>query len=140
MLMLPAPRTESPKTETLSITDVKIRRIPSRGIDPTRKSNRSLAIFLLLWLLIIAISATDSYLSFKYSDFLYEMELNPVGRWLIELDGGDVALFAGVKLFGTWLAFVMASFLFFKKTSWGLLASLGVACFQGGLLCYLTMG
>ncbi len=38
--------------------------------------------------IILAVSAFDIYLTVKYVEFLPEMELNPVGRWLLEVDSG----------------------------------------------------
>lgn len=38
--------------------------------------------------IILAVSAFDIYLTVKYVEFLPEMELNPVGRWLLGIDNG----------------------------------------------------
>ena len=35
---------------------------------------------------------------------MYAVEENPIGRFLIRCDGGDVSLFVGVKVAGTILA------------------------------------
>lgn len=69
-----------------------------------KKKNYGLAWFATQWIIIVGISAYDLYLSVKYSAELYSVELNPLGRYLIELGGGDVSLFMGVKLAGTGLS------------------------------------
>ena len=55
-------------------------------------------------IVILMVSAYDVYLSIKLQDLLPETEKNPVGRWLIQIDNQDVALFMAAKLFGTGLA------------------------------------
>ena len=57
-----------------------------------------------LWLFIGFASAIDIYMSIKTQEYLLDLEMNPVGRWLIRVDGGDVALFMGIKTAGTTLA------------------------------------
>ena len=56
--------------------------------------------FALLVMVIVAVGAYDVYLSIKHQNTLFEMEENPIGRWLIALDGGDVALFMTLKMIG----------------------------------------
>lgn len=51
----------------------------------------------LLWAFIGVVCAYDVYLSVKYPDWLKHLEQNPVGTWLLQLDGGDPALFMAVK-------------------------------------------
>jgi hypothetical protein len=52
-----------------------------------------------LWVFIGLVSAVDTYLSAKFPDFLKALEVNPLGRALIEMDGGDPALLLGAKFF-----------------------------------------
>lgn len=54
-------------------------------------------IFLLVWLFVGFVEVYDVYWSIKLQDVLLDSELNPVGRFLISLDGGDVALFMALK-------------------------------------------
>ena len=51
-----------------------------------------------MWVFIAFVEIYDMYLSIKLSDILYEQELNPIGRFLMRLDGGDVALFMALKM------------------------------------------
>ncbi len=57
--------------------------------------------FYISCLLIACISAIDVYWLIKNQDFIARVEQNPVGVWLINKDGGDVALFAMVKMMTT---------------------------------------
>jgi hypothetical protein len=50
------------------------------------------------WLFIGLVEAYDVYWSVKLQDTLYENELNPIGKFLISLDNGDVALFMALKV------------------------------------------
>ena len=40
----------------------------------------------------------DVYWSIKLQETLYQNEINPIGAFLISLDGGDVALFMAMKV------------------------------------------
>jgi hypothetical protein len=61
-------------------------------------------IFGVQWVFIGLCSAVDAFLAIKLRDSLYEDELNPLGRLLMQWDGYDVALFMGVKFAGTVIA------------------------------------
>lgn len=56
------------------------------------------SLFLLVWLFVGFVECYDIYWSIKLQDTLYNDELNPVGRFLLSLDGGDVALFMAIKV------------------------------------------
>jgi len=83
------------------------------------------------------VSAWDTYLSIRFQDMLRERELNPIGCWLIDLDGGDVAIFMGVKFAGTVLVLGVLAFTYMhcRKFSWGLMVPLFI--FQALLLAFL---
>ena len=83
-----------------------------------------------LWLFIGFASAIDIYISIKTQEYLWHLEMNPVGRWLIELDGGDVALFMGIKTAGTILALGLLVWLYHAKKSWAWPSIFGVAIMQ----------
>jgi len=71
-----------------------------------------------LWLFIGVASAFDIYMSIKTQEYLFHLEMNPIGRWLIWHDGGDIALFMGVKTAGTVLALGLLVWLYHLKKSW----------------------
>jgi len=83
-----------------------------------------------LWLFIGVASAVDIYTSIKTHEYLLELELNPVGRWLIREDGGDIALFMGVKTVGTTLALGILVILYHWKKLWAWASIIGVALMQ----------
>jgi hypothetical protein len=93
--------------------------------------------FAILCCFIAAVSVHDAYLLLHYRQVMLENEKNPIGRWLIEVGGGDVKLFVAVKLTTT---AVVCSFLVWmyqrhpRRTQY---IATGVAAFQLGLLLYL---
>lgn len=97
----------------------------------------SIIFFSIQWLIIGFISAFDSYCSIKYRDFLYEFEQNPIGRYLIELDNGDVSLFIMIKIMGTILTLGILILLFLYNSKIGQISCFGVCTFQLFLLIYL---
>jgi len=58
----------------------------------------------IMWLVIGVISSVDLYWSIVYQNYLYDIELNPLGRLLIAMENGGVALFMAVKMLGTIVA------------------------------------
>ncbi len=73
-----------------------------------------------LWTFIDLVSAVDTYLSAKYPDFLKALEINPVGRMLIQMDGGDPALLLGTKFFCNLLVFsiLILSHRWYSRLCW----------------------
>ena len=55
--------------------------------------------YTMMWLTIGIISAIDVYWSIVNQSVLWEMEQNPIGRYLIEKDGGSIALFMAILLY-----------------------------------------
>ncbi len=90
--------------------------------------------------IILVVAIDDVYWSFKTQDTLYQEEQNPIGKWLIELDGGDIALFMTAKMVGT-MVVVMAIPLIYAIRRRIAQAVAGVlASFQGMLFLYLNFG
>ncbi len=52
------------------------------------------------WFFIALVVSIDVYFAIKLQGNLYENELNPIGRWLMDMDDGDVALFMAFKFLG----------------------------------------
>ena len=98
------------------------------------------AAYNLLWLFIGAVSSYDAYLTMKFNDSIASMELNPLGVWLIEMDGGDPSLFIGVKFLGTIIVLGLLSLIHkhHQRMGWTLIGM--VSTFQVGLLTFLTAG
>ena len=99
--------------------------------------NKSSAFVDFLCFVIGMISAIDLYWIGKTRCVIAEHEQNPVGTYLIGLDGGDVSLFMAAKFAGTMLAlYIILTLkrLRFRHTI--LIASL-IALAQIALLIYL---
>jgi hypothetical protein len=95
------------------------------------------AIFAAGLMFIGGASAYDGYLVLRTGNMIRDFEKNPVGRDLIERNGGDPAVFLAVKAAGTTLALTALATL--RKRSRRLAApvTVGLACFQSGLLIFL---
>jgi hypothetical protein len=87
---------------------------------------------------IAAVSVHDGLLVALNENVILQAEKNPVGRFLIEL--GDVWLFIIVKFLGTAMACAVLVEIYLRWRPAALLAAAGVACFQLGLLLYLSVG
>lgn len=97
--------------------------------------------FTLLWFFISFVEVYDIYLSLKYQDTLYENELNPIGKFLIDLDGGDVALFMTAKVAGIiMLITAIPLLLFFKKKRLAWTFLLLAFTSKLAVLCFLEFG
>lgn len=105
--------------------------------------NRSLycpVLMAVLWVFIGAVGAYDVYLSVKYHETLPFMELNPVGRMLIDWDCGGVAFFMGLKCFGTLSALGILQCLYTYRPRWALASAIVVASGQALLALFLQFG
>ena len=95
---------------------------------------------------ISLVASYDSYLAVKLRDTLYVEELNPLGRMLIRMDNGDVALFMGLKMLGTISVLGTLLFLYYYKESrtgeftvrnWAMIVTAFVTLVQVMVLCFL---
>lgn len=93
-----------------------------------------------LWLFIGLVSAYDTYLAIKFQEMLRFHELNPMGRWLLEVDNGSVATFMGCKFVGTMLVLGTIQLLYAYERRLGLTVASALAAVQGMLALYLTFG
>jgi hypothetical protein len=105
-----------------------------------RLTYRPASIFSLCCLFVAAVSVHDASLIVVNYQVIGETEQNPVGRWLLEIQDGAVALFVVVKLAGTALVCALLVTLFRHSQRIGTIAVVGLAAFQLMLLCYLTFG
>lgn len=95
--------------------------------------------FPLLWLFIGMVSAYDSYLVIRYSETIWYLESNPMGRMLLNMQDGRPSLFVAVKFLGTIFALgLLIVAREFNKNLGGLIAA-WVAGFQLLLLAYLVL-
>ena len=98
----------------------QLRRRAERPRPQSRPRTKQIAVLSVLILIIGFVSVYDVYYSFKTRDVLPEMEQNPVGSWLIQLDGGDISLFMTCKMVGTMLVILAIPALYCYKQWWGM--------------------
>ena len=101
---------------------------------------RNKTIIFILTLVSVVISIIDIYWSIKNQDTLLKDELNPLGKFLIKSDDGDVALFMTVKAAGTMVVGFTIPIIYWLNNKWGLTIGLGVTSFQIVLFAYLYFG
>lgn len=95
---------------------------------------------------IAAVSIYDMALTIKYPFSLKELELNPVGRWLMSLDRlpcgkmPDLGLFLGAKFLGTATVMGVLYWLVGRSGRIGHSVGMGVAACQIVLAIYLHYG
>jgi hypothetical protein len=99
----------------------------------------SFFVFACLWLFVIFVSVLDGYLAVRYRDELPRTELNPLGRWLIRMNGGQVWLLVAAKFAGTIAAATAALLLFGRWPRAGMVVVAAMAAFQLWLLLYLLL-
>jgi hypothetical protein len=94
--------------------------------------------FVIAWLIIIAVASYDTFLTAKNSAVILDVELNPLGKYLMESPGG-VALFIGLKTAGLGLALLLATALWEKESFRRKLLGCcyAVAAFKLALLAFL---
>jgi hypothetical protein len=95
--------------------------------------------FAALILFTFAVSVHDAALVILLKDVIAVTEQNPIGRWLIDINHGEVWLFVGIKLFGTAIcgATLMTLHEVWRRAA--RTAAIAVASFQLGLLIYLSL-
>ena len=93
-----------------------------------------------LWFSIGLISAVDVYWSIILQDILVQTELNPMGKFLINISSGDIALFMCLKVIGLVVVLGLLTVLYTYKKRLAWMSIIGVAIFQFWLLWYLNVG
>ncbi|MCA9047629.1 MAG: hypothetical protein KDA89_02810 [Planctomycetaceae bacterium] len=89
--------------------------------------------------LILSVSAYDTMLIVQYRDWIGHLEENPIGRWLISLDSGNINLFVRSKLAGTLVVAVTLITLKRRRSTKTMPVTTSLAAYQTGLLTYLTL-
>lgn len=90
------------------------------------------------------VSAYDIHQTIKYVEYLPQLELNPIGRWLMSLDTGpecdlqQAALFITAKFAGNFACVVIIELLSHWRRSLASLVALSVAVLQLCLLYVLV--
>jgi hypothetical protein len=100
--------------------------------------NRRDLLFAACCLCIAVVSVHDAMLVVLNDDVIGQVERNPLGRWLIEWQEGEVWLFVLMKLAGTAVVCATLVTLYQYREELGMLTAGALAAFQLVLLCYLT--
>lgn len=97
-------------------------------------------------ILIGLVSAYDIYLTIKYVEYLGIYELNPIGRWMMNLDDSpkcelkQIAGFITAKFAGNFIALSVIELLASWKRYMATAVAMPVVLFQLGLLYFLIYG
>ena len=95
---------------------------------------------------IAAVAIYDIVLTLRYWESLKQLEENPIGRWLMNLDHVEngvmpnLTLFLILKGLGTLIVLLTIYTLIKRRGSIGHPIAAGVSSFQLGLATYLTFG
>ncbi len=100
-------------------------------------SQRFRAVFYLLWLFVIAVSVHDGGLVVEHRYLIGTYEQNPVGRWLLEADAGDISILLLAKGVGTLIVATSILMMFNRQTRLAWIVCSVLALFQLLLLAYL---
>jgi hypothetical protein len=95
--------------------------------------------FPILWSFVGVVSAFDTYLTFRFQDVLRQLESNPVGRYLIEIDGGNVNVFIRTKVAGTIVVLGVLAALHVYRRRWSFPITASIAAFQFALVVYIGL-
>ena len=104
-----------------------------------RFPQRQIALFVLLWLFVIFVSVFDGYLVLRFRHEMHRNELNPLGRLLIQLNGGQVWLLLATKFIGTVAAATVVLLLYGRWPRLGITVASVVAGLQLCLLLFLLL-
>ena len=111
------------------------------------QKGRSIYFIVTMYLTIVAsVAIYDICLTVQYWRSLKEMEENPIGRWLMNLDKiqegamPDLTLFITIKSLGTLIVLAAIVTLVIRCSRIGHPVAIGVSGFQLGLAAYLTYG
>jgi hypothetical protein len=97
------------------------------------------ALFIALWLFAIFVSVFDGYLAVRFRHELHQTELNPLGRLLIQLNGGQVWLLLAAKFAGTVAASTLVLLIYGRRPRVGMTIAGIIAGLQLGLLLFLLL-
>lgn len=91
-----------------------------------------------MWLFIMFVSVWDSYLTFIHRTEMQLSELNPIGRALIDWNGGGVLYLLIAKAAGTLLVMSILATLYDHSPRRAFVVTTPITCFQFALLAFLT--
>ncbi len=111
-----------------------------RASTTPQRSPRGKVWFWSMCLFVGAVSAYDGWLLVRNQEVILAVEENPLCRWLIELDQGNVGLLLQFKAAGTAAVVLALKVIHVFSARWSVLITIAIALFQAGLLAYLMIG
>lgn len=93
--------------------------------------------FAICCITIALVSVHDAMLVVLYHETINELEQNPIGKWLLDIQQGDVWLFVLVKLAGTAAVCTVLISLYRRSKQLAFPIVFALAAFQSLLLVYL---
>jgi tryptophan-rich sensory protein len=104
-------------------------------VNPSER--RLISFFAAIWVFIIFVSVVDGYLVYRHRQQMLHVELNPIGRALIQWNGGQIWYLLLAKLVGTVAACAALLVIHRVNVRFGLAIAIGVAVMQLSLLIFL---
>ena len=104
-----------------------------------RPCDAAAACFVACWAFIAMVAVHDAYLVVLCRDVILIAEQNPIGRYLIERNGGDIWLFLLAKGAGTVAVCTLLLMLYHYCRRLALAVTGPLASFQLSLLLYLSL-
>lgn len=101
--------------------------------------NLKSALFLFLCMFVFVVSMMDHYYTIKLDHFILVEERNPVGLYLINLDGGTVALFMTLKMIALWGIGLILLYLYKHKRRYAWAGIISLSIVQLLLLYYFFL-
>jgi hypothetical protein len=105
--------------------------------DISSQSSTCTAIFTSVLIFVGGVSAYDGYLVVRTGQMIRDFEKNPIGRYLIDCNNGNPALFLRVKAAGTIVALTALALLRKRSRRLAGPVAVGLVFFQSGLIIYL---
>ena len=119
--------------------------VPARHFVPRLVPRNQMIYSVAIYLTVVAaVAIYDMILTIQYWRSLKQMEANPVGRWLMNLDHiadgtmPNLTLFITIKSIGTLFVLATILTLILRRSRIGHPVAVGVSSFQVGLAAYLT--
>ena len=138
-----APARFTAATPDFQSADFQSAELQSAGVfaEISQLSNRVVeqSIFSGMWLLIACVSSFDTYLTIRFQEHLFYLEVNPIARFLLRIDGWEPSLLIGAKFLGSILVLGFITALYCQNRRIGLIVTTALASFQLCLLVYLTL-
>ena len=88
------------------------------------------ALYAMLWVFVGLVAATDVYWSIINQEQLYQIELNPLGKFILKVSSGDVAPFMGLKVAGTVIVLGVLTVMYNYKRQWAWICMIAMCVVQ----------